>query len=77
MKKCYNANCLTIFVPKDFHSGSPRRMFCSWRCFEDHWHRKLTFYGQVKIWRFAIADAESDRPVILDSGDFVSVGHKK
>jgi len=52
-------------------------MFCSWRCFEDHWHRKLTFYGQVKIWRFEIADPDLDTPVILDSGDFASEGHKK
>ena len=69
MKKCYNANCLTILVPKDFQSGSPRRMFCSWKCFDEHWRRKLAFYQQLKN----PAPRDSNgllSPAISDSGSY-------
>jgi hypothetical protein len=43
-KKCFRPLCSTIFVPGDFKSSSPRRMFCSLECFESHWHEKLSSY---------------------------------
>jgi hypothetical protein len=36
--------CSTIFVPADFKPSSPRRMFCSTKCFEVHWREKLFRY---------------------------------
>lgn len=43
-KKCFRLKCLTIFVPGDFKPSSPRRMFCSKKCFEEHWREKLSRY---------------------------------
>jgi len=43
-KKCFYGNCSTIFVPGDFKPSSPRRMFCSTQCFEEHWRQKLFRY---------------------------------
>jgi hypothetical protein len=43
-KKCFYGKCSTIFVPGDFKPSSPRRMFCSTQCFEDHWRQKLFRY---------------------------------
>jgi hypothetical protein len=31
-------------VPGDFKPSSPRRMFCSTKCFEAHWRQKLFRY---------------------------------
>ena len=43
-KKCFYGKCSTIFVPGDFKPSSPRRMFCSTQCFEEHWRQKLFRY---------------------------------
>jgi hypothetical protein len=43
-KKCFYGKCSIIFVPGDFKPSSPRRMFCSTRCFEEHWRQKLFRY---------------------------------
>lgn len=43
-KKCFYGKCSTIFVPGDFKPSSPRRMFCSMKCFEAHWRQKLFRY---------------------------------
>jgi hypothetical protein len=43
-KKCFYVKCSTIFVPADFKPSSPRRMFCSTKCFEVHWREKLFRY---------------------------------
>ncbi len=43
-KKCFYGKCSTIFVPGDFKPSSPRRMFCSTKCFEAHWRQKLFRY---------------------------------
>ena len=67
MKKCYNANCLTILVPRDFHSGSPRRMFCSWKCFDNHWRGRLAFYNNEQL---ALRSSEEASAPLL----FVTVG---
>lgn len=41
-KKCFHVKCSTVFVPGDFKPSSPRRMFCSLKCFEAHWRDKLS-----------------------------------
>lgn len=46
-KKCFRAECLTIFVPGDFNPSSPRRMFCSLQCFESHWRERLSKYLDI------------------------------
>ena len=43
-KKCFRAQCSIIFVPRDFKCGSPRRMFCSLKCFDTHWRQMLLRY---------------------------------
>jgi hypothetical protein len=43
-KKCFYGKCSMIFVPGDFKPSSPRRMFCSTKCFEAHWRQKLFRY---------------------------------
>ena len=68
MKKCYNASCLMVLVPRDFHSGSPRRMFCSWKCFDEHWRRKLAFYQQMKNPTPRDSSNGLGPPAISDSG---------
>jgi hypothetical protein len=47
-KKCYYAKCTTVFVPGDFKPSSPRRMFCSMKCFDDHWREKLSRYLETR-----------------------------
>jgi hypothetical protein len=49
-KKCFHVKCLTIFVPGDFKPSSPRRMFCSLQCFEDHWREKLSRYLERTVY---------------------------
>ena len=48
-KKCFYGKCTTIFVPGDFKPSSPRRMFCSTKCFEAHWRQKLFRYLEKNL----------------------------
>jgi len=48
-KKCFYGKCSTIFVPGDFKPSSPRRMFCSTKCFEAHWRQKLFRYLEKNL----------------------------
>lgn len=61
-KKCFRVKCLTILVPGEFKPSSPRRMFCSMKCFEEHWRQKLSWYLEKTStqcsWQIALAKSD-------------------
>ena len=71
-KKCFYGKCSTIFVPGDFKPSSPRRMFCSTKCFEAHWRQKLFRYLEKTLAQEVDIDtANSEMPPAVNS--YVSV----
>lgn len=71
-KKCFYGKCTTIFVPGDFKPSSPRRMFCSTKCFEAHWRQKLFRYLEKTLAQEVDIDtANSETPPAVNS--YVSV----
>jgi len=67
-KKCFYGKCTTIFVPGDFKPSSPRRMFCSTKCFEAHWRQKLFRYLEKSLAQEVddnTANSETPSPVNL------------
>ena len=71
-KKCFYGKCTTIFVPGDFKPSSPRRMFCSTKCFEAHWRQKLFRYLEKNLAQEVDIDtANSETPPAVNS--YVSV----
>jgi hypothetical protein len=67
-KKCFYGKCTTIFVPGDFKPSSPRRMFCSTKCFEAHWRQKLFRYLEKNLAQEADMDtANSETPAAVSS----------
>lgn len=67
-KKCFYGKCTTIFVPGDFKPSSPRRMFCSTKCFEAHWRQKLFRYLEKTLSQEADDNtASSETPSSVNS----------
>ena len=67
-KKCFYGKCSTIFVPGDFKPSSPRRMFCSTKCFEAHWRQKLFRYLEKNLAQEADnSTGKSPTPPAMDS----------
>jgi len=67
-KKCFYGKCTTIFVPGDFKPSSPRRMFCSTKCFEAHWRQKLFRYLEKNLAQEVDIDtANSETPPTVHS----------
>jgi len=66
-KKCFYGKCTTIFVPGDFKPSSPRRMFCSTKCFEAHWRQKLFRYLEKNLTQEVdIETANSETPLVVN-----------
>src|ERR1041385_546289 len=65
-KKCFYGKCTTIFVPGDFKPSSPRRMFCSTKCFEAHWRQKLFRYLEKTLAQEADDTANSETPSAMN-----------
>jgi hypothetical protein len=66
-KKCFYGKCTTIFVPGDFKPSSPRRMFCSTKCFEAHWRQKLFRYLEKNLnQEVDIGTANSETPLTVN-----------
>jgi len=65
-KKCFYGQCSTIFVPGDFKPSSPRRMFCSTKCFEVHWRQKVFRYLEKTLTQDD-STANSARPPAMNS----------
>ena len=64
-KKCFSMQCSIVFVPGDFKPNSPRRMFCSFKCFEAHWRAKLSQYLEEQSSRVSAGHESNDRQTVF------------